>query len=674
VLVTVPTARPPSGEEGVAMVTVAIWLPLLILLASFAIDFGNWLVHDRHLQLQADAGALAAAGDFRYPCDDAAIESRAREYSGSDAGAGYNHQVGGTPQDDVHFALNSKSYPEQPSKQDPTVVAAPPCEAGMVDVKLTETDLPLFLRVAGLFASVPFVNAHARVQVFEKLSNAGGLPVAVPDTNPRKARVTFVDEASGEALASAALTRDGSSGELAIWDNEAEPLPLTVDRERIGMRIALSGGGSTTCGDPLVECYDAESPGGILYVRGYSLAGSGAQPGPPLARNAYLLPGSCDPYFSSEEEGCSVGLHAEVDFGPCAEIGEVGAELTAVAGGSKYAMERVGCPEGSSTSVWETSGAPIPVPVGAGPVPVALEWAETKGEQGGEECKEGGGNKCAGDFGAVQRSFAGSNERSGPVRLAQVWEGGAAWANSFERCSAVQESCAHALVVRIGIDQTLLENAQSAEEPPVDLRVFHEAENNPSQNQALNCEDGPNLREEIAFGCAPRYATNQGTACPSPAALWESPEPWECVAVEPGGTVNQVFFGMSERVHGNAGPAECVSPSDWASFPDLNPSDPRLVPVFLTPFGSFAGSGAAETVPVTDFAIFYVTGWAGQGEGKSSSEICPGGEGAEGDDPAETATIVGHFVKYVQSLNDGSAGEETCDFASPTPCVAVLTE
>ena len=306
---------------------------------------------------------------------------------------------------------------------DPTVVAAPPCEAGMIDVKLAEIGLPLLFRVAGLFTNVPFIDAHARVQAFEKRVVTGALPVAVPDTNPQQARVFFVDEETGKEIGTRELRRHGSSEGLAIWDNETKPLLLTVGEktERIGMRVALGGGASTTCGDPLVECYDAGSSGGIVYVRGFSMEGSGAQPGPPLARGARLLPGSCaDPYFSAG--GCSAGLHAEVDFGPCEGIAEVSAELTAVVGGNPYPMTMQDCPEGTSSSEWETSGAPIPVPPEAGPVPVSLEWAETQGEEGGNECTSGGGNECTDSFGMVQRSFGAGSERSGPIRLPQVWE------------------------------------------------------------------------------------------------------------------------------------------------------------------------------------------------------------------------------------------------------------
>lgn len=660
-----------TGEDrGAVAVMVALSLPMLILFASFAIDVGNWFVHGRHLQMQADAGALAAAGDFHFPCNNAAIESRAKEYAG-DESAGFNHQLGGTPLGNINFALNSRNYPGGSPKTDPTVVPAPPCEAGMIDVKLTETDLPLFFRIAGLFGSLPFINAHARVQIFSKRFVAGALPVAVPDTNPRKARVTFIDEQTGEVLGTRELTRAGASNELAIWDNASEPLPLTVNREKIGVRVALSGGTSTTCGAPLVECYDAGSSGGILFVRGYSMAGSGKQPNPPLARNVYLLAGTCgDAYFSRSEATCGIGLHADVDFGPCSEIEKVAPTLTAVAGGNKYALKRTGC-TGTSTSTWETTGSPIVVTPGAGPIPVTLEWAETKGKEAGNECKSTGGNKCTGSFGVVQRTFAASDARSGPIRLAQIWEGASSGADSFERCSEVQPSCTHELVVRIGVKQNLQENATSVEQPPVALRVFHEAVNNPSQNQALDCDPAiPNLREEIARGCEPKYAINEGTACPSSSALWASPEPWECVAIQTGGAVNQIFQGMNKRILGSEEPkaGECTNPNEWSTFPNLNyGNDPRIVPVFLTPFGSFSGSGN-EAVPVTNFGTFYVTGWAGQGGGNTSQSIC------STDDPAEPGTIVGHFIKYVQTLNDGSASEEPCEFSAPTPCVAVLTE
>ena len=96
----------------------------------------------------------------------------------------------------------------------------------------------------------------------------------------------------------------------------------------VGVVVALGGLASTTCGQPLVQCYDAQASTtvatglpstGILRVRGYSNAGTGNQPGDPILRDVTLVPGSCaDPYFSSAATSCTFGVSARVDFGAVA--------------------------------------------------------------------------------------------------------------------------------------------------------------------------------------------------------------------------------------------------------------------------------------------------------------------------------------------------------------------
>jgi hypothetical protein len=90
------------------------------------------------------------------------------------------------------------------------------------------------------------------------------------------------------------------------------------------------------------------------------------------------------------------------------------------------------------------------------------------------------------------------------------------------------------------------------------------------------------------------------------------------------------------------------------------------VQVFLTQFGSFAGSGNG-TEPVTGFASFYVTGWQGSGGGFSNP--CVG----QGDDETPgSGYIMGHFITYLPSIDaDGSA---PCNWAELGVCVAVMTE
>jgi hypothetical protein len=666
----VHTSRLHHDERGGVLVMVAIWLPVLVICLIFVVDVGNWFVHKRHLQMQADAAALAAAQEYRLPCADSAITARAAEYSGGT----YNAQIGGTPASRVHMLINSKTFYDQPTPSDDTT-AAPPCSAGMVDVKMTETDLPWYFKPVGGFLSgvapqVKFINAQARVSINQIDSTAGALPVGVPDVNPRSVRAYFVNESTGAVISSTPLTRAGTSNGLAVWDNAAVPasVELAAGVSDVGVVIALGGGSSTTCGQPLVQCYDAGAATnangvptqGIVHIQGWSAAGSGAQPSnPPQLREARLVPGTCaDPYFGVTASACTIGLQARVDFGTT-NPSSVGAQLTAMVGGKSAGTLTYN----ATTGLW-TSPTTISVSPASGPLPVSLDWAETSGTLNGNTCSTAGGNKCKGSFGVVQRAFAGGDVRSGPIQVAQVWKDGVQWANALERCSAVQTSCTHQLVVRIGIKGSL-QNASSVSDPIVALRVV-----GGSQNQSLDCDPAlSKLKDELFSGCAPTYAKNTGTDCPGSAStLWGTAQPWRCVALQTGSATNQVPAGMNHRILGSEQPASCTAPNHWSDFPNLNPQDPRILQVLLTPFGSFSGNGST-TVPVTDFATFYVTGWTGQGQGFNNP--CQG----NGDDPVpnnDAGYIVGHFVKYIQTLNPGG-GTTPCDVNAFGACVAVMT-
>jgi hypothetical protein len=650
-------------EHGAVMVTVILWLPLVVLLPIFVIDVGNWFGHHRHLQTQADAAALAAVGNLATSfgattCDDGAVEQTARDYSGTESG-GYNHQLGGSSPDDVHFELNSQTYYNQASPVDDTVDTASPCQSGMIDVKLTETDLPLFFRAAGLFTSVPFINSHARVELFQKNRFADSLPIAVPDPEPNKVKITFLDEANGNAvLGTRDLARDGTSNGLSIWDNATNPLALPVNTSRIGVRVALSGGSTTNCGDPFVSCFDQQ-----LFMRGYSTSGSGAPPNPPQARNVYLSPGTCaDPYFQASGASCTVVAHADLDFGPCPanhQLPSVGASITAHVGGTGAPLTfQTGSCNGS-TSQW--ASAPVSVASAAGPVPVTLDWREANTPQKitGANC----GNKksppfdCSGQFEGgqpVQRTFSGStaqgNSLNGPIRMAQLWEGNSVWVNSVPRGST------HGVSVKIGLSQSLIQDASAPSAPLVHLAVIG------NQGQKVDCDPAlSNLEDELGQGCAPDYERiSPSGQCPATSTtLWASPQPWQCVAIATGNATGQVRHGMNYRIQGDRNANSCLSPNHWSNFPDLSPGDPRLVNVFLTPFGSFNSTGSG-TVPVTNFATFYVSGY--------DHSPC------SGDDPAGQDEIVGHFIKYIDTLNNGDGGTQPCDKTELGACVAVLTQ
>jgi len=664
------TSRVCREERGGVLVMVALWMPLLLILMTFVIDVGNWFVHKRHLQMQADAGALAAAQEYRFPCADGPIEQKAADYSGDV----YNAQIGGTPSANVHRLINSKTFYNQPTPSDDTVTGDP-CSAGMIDVKLTETDLPLFFKPIGsLLTKVPFINAQARVSINQLDTSQGALPVGVPDINPRSARAYFINESTGAVLGSADLSKVGTSNGLVVWDNADAPKPIKIDTSdvNVGVVIALSGAATPSCGQPLTDCYDASTvpngggmpSNGIVYIRGYSMAGDGIQSlgHTPLLRDVTLVPGTCtDPYFSASATSCTVGVRAHADFGTvngADQTNVVGAKLTATVGKTSYPLTY-----DATTKRWD-SATTIPVAPDAGPIGISIDWEETKGTLNGNTCSTSGGNKCKGSFGVVQRAFAATDPRSGPIQAATVWENGVQWANALERCSSVQTSCTHDLVVRIGVKGSL-GNAASVNDPIVALRVI-----GGSQNQSLDCDPNVSqLKDELAVGCAPQYTKNTGAACPgSPTTLWGTAQPWQCVAIQTGSATNQVPAGMNQRILGAEKPASCTAPNHWSDFPNLNPQDPRIIQVFLTPYGAFNGSGST-TVPVSDFATFYVTGWTGQGQGFNNP--CQG----NGDDPVpnnDAGYIVGHFIKYIQTLSTGS-GSTACDPTAFGACVAVMS-
>jgi len=194
-------------EDGGVLVIVATWLlgvPVLIVVLILVVDVGNWYLHKRHLQLQADAGALAGGGVFTFPCSDDPIVTESRRYAGDPSNAApYNLQVAPTDQSNLHVLVNSASYWNEGGTDYSD--GGPPCSTKFVDLKITEANLPWYFA----FNVVPAINAHARVSIQGLVRARGALPVAVPDIDPKVGRVFFINEASGAVLASTPLTKTG---------------------------------------------------------------------------------------------------------------------------------------------------------------------------------------------------------------------------------------------------------------------------------------------------------------------------------------------------------------------------------------------------------------------------------------------------------------------------------
>ena len=633
-----------SGEEGGIVVLGGLLLPVLVLLIALSVDIGNWWVHKRHLQLQADAAALAGGGRFGECFSNpsganTAIQDEATKYAGA-AGSTYNGQVGGANQGAITVLYQSKTFAVGGPGPDDTETQ-PPCATPsfMFDVKATEANLPLLFDFPGL-DFVPAINAHARVQLRTVEVQEGMLPVAVPDLRFNYAFATFVDEATDVVLATSQLEKSGTANGLQLWSSPAA-VDVPVAASSIGVRLRLVGGTdpNTACGQLYTECYDLLSSNGVVHIRGWSPVQVA-----PEARNVWLLQGTCAPdaYFTLAD--CSAGVQAEVDLGlthPLTGPGVTAEVWASVDGAGQYALT----PSGTGGLVtWSTTtGVPL---VGGGPHNVALHWSweQTTGTWLGSICTDRNNNPCkaTGTFGTVQRGFVASADHSGPVKRVQVFESGVSTmgANSFPQGSI------RSLGVSIAVTGSL-QVQSAANDPVIELRVTG------SQNQSIDCDPAlANLRDEIEQGCGPAYRINPGLSCPAYNALWSLPEPWECVKTQTGGAVGQVEHGLRDRILGGAN--TCTAPINW---PNYSPGDPRIVPLIITPFGSFGGSGN-DIIPVIDFGVFYVVGWHG--------DPCPGAH------PVPRGYIAGHFVKYA-APNPLGAGDSVCNPNSLTPCVAVLT-
>ena len=639
-----------ARDDGGVVVFVGLLMPIVLLFLALSVDIGNWWVHKRHLQVQVDAAALAGGalfGDcFTDPAAaNLAIFDEATRFGGA-AGSSYNTQVGGANQGAVSLAYQSKTYPAGSVPADDTETQGP-CDTPslMFDVKASEAGLPLIFQIPGL-SDVTAINAHARVQLKQIEVQEGMLPVAVPDLRFTYVFATFVDETTGLALAPPVqLTKTGTSGNDELWSTPAgAPVPITS--QHVGVRLRLVGGPdpNAACGQLYVECYDVDSTNGVVHVRGWLPVVFGVVP---AVRNAWLLPGTCvpDAYFATGD--CSGGIQAEIDLGATHPL--TGTDVTARVWATVDGIDTQLTPGGTSGLVTWTALAGLAF-AGGGPHNVVLnwDWKQTSGTwigpNGLETCTTGGGNKCkaSGTFGPVQRAFVATLGRSGPLTRVQVFESGVTTSGS----NSFQTGTTPTLGVSIAVKGGLKVQSE-ASDPVVELRVVG------SQNQSIDCDpDISNLRDELAQGCGPAYKINLSLACPAYNDLWDTPEPWECAKTQTGGAVGQVDQGMEDRILG--GGNTCTAPINW---PDWELGDPRIVPLIITPFGSFSGSGN-DIVPVIDFAAFYVVGW--------NSDPCPGAYSVP------KGYIAGHFIKYA-APNPHGAGDTVCNPDALAPCVPVLT-
>ena len=662
-------------ERGSVLVIVALFMASAVALVTFVIDVGHWFEHRRHLQSQVDAGALAGADVFNHCLSGSASDrgnpgstmnqtliGEARKYSGDtrNLASALNPQVNNAS--NVTILVNSDKYAGN-GGSDNSDPAGPPCQAGFVDLKATDANLPWFL--AG--SVVPAITAHARVSIAAITTLVGSLPLAVQDVNPKAVAAIFVNEDaasfltnSAAVLATKTLAADGAQTlngkSMLVWDNIGNSVSVNVATAHTGVIYALSGttswslsgSVSTICGQVFVTCFGADPAsglvtGGLSLIHGYSATAPTGTLAAPVVRNVSLYNVTCSdssaPYFALNT-GCTFGVRAQVDFGT-GGTPPPGAQVKVDrSGGGNNCPNSGGNPKGcpmtynAGTGYWETTTTvPTIANPGVGPLPIQLNWGDSAGN---------------GSIQQVARPFS-AYDGSGPIGYASVSEAGAS-AQSLTLGS-------HNLTVALGL-QGNLANATTGSEPATVLRF---ASGSASNSGALDCDVGVNSREEIQYGCRTPYQLNPGQPCSVVTT------PADCVPVQTGNFTGPLQQGMNARFAG------CPA-NHWVSgstVPDIPAGDPRAIPMIVTTFGAFANNGSGS-VPVVNFAMFYVTGWDEGNSGPCATTGAPANEAFPGPG-SSSGDIWGHFMKYVGAL-PGSGGGGTCDFSAFSPCIPVLTQ
>ena len=640
------------GDRGSVLIFVAVGVPALLAAFAVVVDVGNLFVHKRSLQNEVDAAALAGGGAWG-SCFNGGGKTALYAEAAKYAGGVYNPQAGGALKGTLGVLFNSTTFPPDPPPDlAPDDTTPDPCTATsgryVFDVKATEKDVPLIL--GGLVpATKPDLHATARVELRQVLALHGLLPLGVPDVRPNFVFAQFVNEVSGGTPITSwiELTKSGVVGGNQFWTLPTASTPVAISSPDIGVRLRLVGGTDKTaaCGQDLVDCYEAGSANGLVHIRGWSTGGATS------VRNAWLLSGTClpDSYFATTI--CSGGVQAEVDLGalhPLAGAGVTVAVTASVDGSGKIPLAK-GATSGSFTTWNLNQGLPFGS-TGPHTIGLAWTWQQTSGTWNGLTCKNGGSNPCtdSGSFGVVQRAFISDSARSGPVQSLQIGVagGGTAGANSFQQGSTQN------LTLTLATTGSFEAQAATAGAPIVLLRI-----GGGSRTQSIDCDPAiPNIRDEIKLCCSPGYIPADGSApCPDANSLWSTAQPWHCAKIEPGTKTGPIVQGLNDRIQ--LGQSGCTDDNTWPSY---SLEDRRIVPLFLTPFGSFSGSGSG-VVPVTGIGAFYITGYFG--------DPCPNATPV-----SDQGTVAGHFITYVVKDPGATPSPKFCDATSLAPCVPLLVK
>jgi Flp pilus assembly protein TadG len=705
-------------ERGQTLVLFAVVLPLILMMGVITVDVGNWWVHRRHLQTQVDAAALAGGTQFT-PCfnedpvqvakGNQAIRDEALRYGGDWLRDNATHNLQVQEPGDVRVVLNSATYWAKANGTDPTsgyglddslppvppATTGDPCAQGFLDVKATDHVAPLLW---GLIPVPASPKRHARVELQPPVELQGVLPWAVPDVDPLAVAAIFVDEDNGEVLYRDYLIKqtlppgDPLAG-LGVW--ELDFLNFNVTRENIGVIFLVSkeinpplpsigSGPPYTCNQAPRRwaCYSGgDREDGLGFIHGYDNEKNGTLTQPAIKDVKLNSAGSCAtisgnlsvPYFVLEGDdgagnNCTVGIEAVVDFGTpgCpppsdnAEVSANGQNLTCSAG--------------------KWTGTGVTLDAESGRQQVNLHWSTNPP----------GPAKDNGDFNKVAVPYVANDDPSGPGDSGPVWylemTSGGTFANSLP-----DNEPGVTVHVKVGLKPPLTSGQL------VGLRVSSDSPS--SKTQAIDCDKGISMDEEILNGCRTPFALNykdwdddSGTpytwrdieclsynpstpppdfryTLPVDAPYNPTPRP-DCGRLQTGVTNGEFGKGIKDRFESPCYPMKW---NNWASAEE-EANDRRWVTLVVTDATAFEGSGGSpsDTIPVKILGAFYVAGWTkvAQANGCPDNLPPPPGVGTK----ASRGDVWGYFRTFVLPSSGGVGSGEHCTGEGLEVCIPVLIE
>jgi hypothetical protein len=684
-------------ERGVYVVLFAFLIPLFIALGAIVFDVGNWYVHRRHLQTQADAAALAG-GQLLFGClqdpsgANANVAQQALRYAGDPTRDALTKNLQVQSQSNVHVVLNShdywtsgtalgtSGYTSTPDWSDVSGAAgAPklgpagqPCYNGYIDVKATDDKAPK------LWGLVPFTaspKTTARVVLYQAIGTQGVLPLGLPEYNPKWVAAIIVNEDAANwqtnanavvgaqflaqqnpppPLLSALNVFQGALSGLDI--SGASDFGVFILQSRNASAPSLSGSLDSMCAQTPVpaaelECYAYDGSGQeVSFIHAYSDA-SPATAASPKLREAPIS-GGCGsdlstPYFN-KNGGCPMVMSAHVDFGVAAgqnpmdppSQGGVCADVTSNVGTVGYS--------GGSSSIWTITFTPPDNTTSTGRFPINLTGLTYKVGNNGKCNNTVNTTATLGTAGAPYTSDVNGN--SGPIQyLWVVNNANGTAANSMNRNSSAS------LTVTVGLTPPLSDTPPGT--PPIEFRLGNF--NQPSQTQALDCGTGAaGFRNAIINGC-PNFSINQRNGiCTTP---YPNPASPDCIASQNGN------FSVGTAYQARFTPQGCAKdPNNWYRNGYTVPpaGDPRWAALFVLDNQAFTVSGK-KYYPIRNFISIYVT--AGDSLG------CPGDDpaGTTGSGPRE---LWGHVTTYLTTDPNATPGPTQCSFTGGGLCVPILVK